>query len=457
MEQQGTLDTETPKRKHTEVTMASPSDTDSASPDAKKPYQPELEQFDLNAMPSDNASAADWGKYMVEQMSVLNRNIQALAQSANFAGDQASDALKEIGSVSTSVGKLTMKMMSMKNENASLKQQNSDLNEKILSLECYQRRNNLRFDGIREERYETDYDCYWKVVQVLNEIPEFQNCAENVRISRCHRVGPYIPNRIRPIIAHFHWFGDLNFILHHRGQLPHGVYVGEDYPDEIMDRRSHLRPIYKAAVNHPEFRGHVKMHRDQLIIKGKVYTIRPVDNLDQLPDALNLIKLCQKEDNNTIAFLGYGSPASNFNKAPFTIDNVRYVSNEQYACNQKALLFNDEVTARKIMNETSPYKIQKLGRQVKNVVQQQWEREGPKIVEKGAFAKFRQNDKQREWLLSTGEKTIVEASPSTFWGTGVRLSDNRALLPGQWSGQDHLGKILMRVRATLRSEIIQNA
>ncbi len=443
------------KRKHGEVTMASPG-SEASSPDSKKPNT-ELEALDISNQPSDDASAAEWGKYMVKQLMVINGNMLKIAQSSSFASDQASDALKEISSLSTSVGKITMKMMSVKNENASLKQQNIDLNEKILSLECYQRRNNLRFDGIREDRYETDFDCYWKVVQVLNQIPEFQNCAENVRISRCHRVGPYIPNRTRPIIAHFHWFGDLRFILHHRGHLPRGIYVGEDYPEEIMDRWAHLRPIYKAAVNHPEFRGQVTRRRDQLIIKGKVYTIRPVDNLDQLPDALNLVKLCQKEDDHTIAFLGYGSPASNFNKAPFTIDNVRYISNEQYACNQKALLFNDEVTAKKIMNETSPYKIQKLGRQVKNVIQQQWEREGPKIVEKGALAKFSQNEKQREWLLSTGDKTIVEASPSTFWGTGIRLSDNRALVPGQWNGQDHLGKILMRVRTRLRSEIIRNA
>ncbi len=360
---------DTPKRKHREVTMASPG-SETSSPDSKKPNA-DLEDLDIDNMPGGNASAAEWGKYMVDQLMIMNRNMQKIAQSSSFASDQASDALKEIGSVSASVGKMTMKMMAIKNENVSLKQQNTDLNEKFLSLECYQRRNNLRFDGIREERYETDHDCYWKVVQVLNQIPEFQNCAENVRISRCHRVGSYVPNRIRPIIAHFHWFGDLKFILHHKGQLPRGVYVSEDYPDEIMDRWSHLRPIYKAAVNHPEFRGKVTRHRDQLIIKGKVYTIRPVNNLDQLPDALNLVKLCQKEDEHTIAFLGYGSPASNFNKAPFTIDNVRYVSNEQYACNQKALLFNDEVTARKIMNETSPYRIQKLGRQVKNVVQQQ--------------------------------------------------------------------------------------
>ncbi len=73
------------------------------------------------------------------------------------------------------------------------------------------------------------------------------------------------------------------------------------------------------------------------------------------------------------------------------------------------------------------------------------------------MAKFRQNEKQPEWLLSTDEKKIVEASADKFWGTGIRLSDNRALLSGQWTGQDKMENVLMRVRSKLRSGIIQNA
>ncbi len=148
------------KRKHGDVSMASPG-SETSSPEPKRPNA-DLEELDIDNMPSGDASAAEWGKYMVDQLMIMNRNMQKIAHSSSFASDQAADALKEIGSVSTSVGKITMKMMSVKNENASLKQQNIDLNEKILSLECYQRRNNLRFDGIREERYESDYDCYWK-------------------------------------------------------------------------------------------------------------------------------------------------------------------------------------------------------------------------------------------------------------------------------------------------------
>ncbi len=330
------------------------------------------------------------------------------------------------------------------------------LHEKILSQECYARRENLRFDGIREQRGETDFDCYNKVVSVLQCIPELSQCAEFIRISRCHRVGPFVPNKTRPIIAHFHWYGDRNFILSRRSQLPTGVYVSEDYPDEIEDRWAHLRKIYATAKNHPEFRGQVKRRRDQLIIKGKVFTVRPINNLDELPEPLNPLKVCTREDDRTLAFLGWGAPTSNFHDAPFTIDNVKYCSSEQFMAKSKADLFGDEITAAKIMQETSPYKLKRLSDRVKNVVQQRWEQEGPKIAEKGALAKFEQNTKAREYQLSTGDKDIVEASPSRFWGCGFKLTDNRVLCPTQYIGQNMLGKVLMRVRQKIRSAIIAN-
>ncbi len=447
-------ETGTPKCKHNDVSMASPS-SDTSSPDAKRANQ--LEEFDLSQMPNDDASVGEWSKFMVKQLTVLNSNMQKIAHSSNFAADQASDAMKEISAVSTSMGKLTMKLVSLRNENVGLKKEVSDLNEKILSQEFYARRENLRFDGIREHKNETDFDCYNKVVQAIQCIPELNQCAEFVRISRCHRVGPFVPNQTRPIIAHFHWYGDRNLILSRRSQLPRGVYVSEDYPDEINDRWAHLRPIFSAAVKHPEFKGKVKRRRDQLIIKGKVYTVRPVNNLDELPEPLNPVKVCTCEDDQTLAFLGSGAPPSNFHDAPFTVDNTPFVNNEQYIQKGKADLFGDEVMAAKIMKETSPYKIKKLGDRVKNVIPQQWEQEGPKIAEKGALAKFRQNTKAREYLLSTGNKTIVEASADRFWGCGVKLSDNRVLCPGQYTGQNKMGKVIEKVRQTLRSEIIQNA
>ena len=97
----------------------------------------------------------------------------------------------------------------LEKENTLLRESNSDLNDKldllsVLKLKYHQRRNNLRFDGIDEAFGETNLDCY-RVIEVLQHIMD----TTNVRIARCHRLGPYRRNGTRLIIANFHWSSDI--------------------------------------------------------------------------------------------------------------------------------------------------------------------------------------------------------------------------------------------------------
>jgi predicted NAD-dependent protein-ADP-ribosyltransferase YbiA (DUF1768 family) len=41
---------------------------------------------------------------------------------------------------------------------------------------------------------------------------------------------------------------------------------------------------------------------------------------------------------------------------------------------------------------------------------------------------------------------LLEASPSTVWGTGKRLHEKDATTPGAWSGKNLMGNILMKIR-----------
>jgi ribA/ribD-fused uncharacterized protein len=71
----------------------------------------------------------------------------------------------------------------------------------------------------------------------------------------------------------------------------------------------------------------------------------------------------------------------------------------------------------------------------------------------GNLARFDQDPTLRETLLATGEKVIVEASPSDrIWGIGLSQDDPRALDPNQWRGTNWLGIALMQVRQTLRGD-----
>ena len=78
-----------------------------------------------------------------------------------------------------------------------------------------------------------------------------------------------------------------------------------------------------------------------------------------------------------------------------------------------------------------------------NVIQDNW-------------CKFSQNRDLREFLLSTGDSVLVEASPyDNIWGIRLAASSQEAQDPTQWRGQNLLGFALMEVRDELR-RVTQN-
>ena len=136
--------------------------------------------------------------------------------------------------------------------------------------------------------------------------------------------------------------------------------------------------------------------------------------------------------------------------AKFTVDGVEYATAEHYMMAQKAKLFNDEDSFQKIIASTNPNQAKKLGRGVKNYDGKIWEQHRFDIVVNGNIAKFSQNHSLQEFLLSTEDKILVEASPvDHIWGIGFAEQDAQANDPTQWQGLNLLGFALMQVREQL--------
>lgn len=115
---------------------------------------------------------------------------------------------------------------------------------------------------------------------------------------------------------------------------------------------------------------------------------------------------------------------------------------------QKALLFNDFGVAEQILNETDVRKIKALGRKVKDFDNELWDKHKEDFMYNACYAKFSQNDELKDFLLSTGNCEIVEASPvDNIWGIG--FSSDKAMENVDKWGQNLLGKILMKVREDL--------
>jgi len=137
--------------------------------------------------------------------------------------------------------------------------------------------------------------------------------------------------------------------------------------------------------------------------------------------------------------------------ALFRVDDVIYPTAEHFMMAEKARLFGDEETRAKILQARDPGAAKRLGRAVRNFDEERWNAARCEIVVRGNLAKFQQNPLLGEFLLGTGARVLVEASPvDRIWGIGLAADDPRAGDPEQWQGLNLLGFALMEVRDRLR-------
>ena len=89
--------------------------------------------------------------------------------------------------------------------------------------------------------------------------------------------------------------------------------------------------------------------------------------------------------------------------------------------------------------QARPGKCKGMGRRVK--LRPDWEQVKVGLMEEIVRAKFTQNEELKRLLLATGDKRLAEGNTwgDTFWGVDLRT--------GQ--GENHLGRILMKVRGEL--------
>lgn len=129
---------------------------------------------------------------------------------------------------------------------------------------------------------------------------------------------------------------------------------------------------------------------------------------------------------------------SNFFPAEVTYNGLTFQNNEAAFQAQKTFS-PEEQTA---FSDLDPRTAKRRGRHVR--LRTDWEDVKDGIMEDIVRAKFTQNPKLGEQLLSTGNAVLIEGNTwnDRYWGVDARSG----------AGKNHLGKILMKVRSELQKE-----
>jgi ribA/ribD-fused uncharacterized protein len=393
---------------------------------------------------------------LADTVTELKDEVTQMKNSIDFVSNGNEKIDKTVSDISLRFDRLELALNTADQKYNDLQMKCKQLHERIISMESQSRRDNLLIDGIPESgNKESSEDCLRLVRNFLQDHLKLQN-VENIRIVRCHRMGrpPSTgsgsgpQSRPRTIIMKFHWFGDRESVWQKRKLLKGTkLYLSEDYPSEISDRRKKLLPIMQAA-RRKGLTAFLNVDKLHIIGENDNRSVYGVDDLGRLPKDLDPKYVTTQRKDNYFYFFGFHCPLSNFHESPFVLEGRRFRWVEEYFFHKKAELLKDIAAMEKIRNAQSPAQCKGIGHSIKGDINI-WRRQEVQIMKKALQEKFGQNQDLKDYLLKTGEVQLAEASPTDkYWGTGVGLG--KEVVTHKWTGKNMLGKLLMELRTELK-------
>ncbi|KAK8840540.1 hypothetical protein M9Y10_030748 [Tritrichomonas musculus] len=129
----------------------------------------------------------------------------------------------------------------------------------------------------------------------------------------------------------------------------------------------------------------------------------------------------------------------------------KYSSLLHFTSAQKALLFNDYSSHKKIISTNNLQEISQISKHITNFDREKWDKISYKFAYEGNLYKFTQNDKLFETLLSSKPDSLfVCCDPNDpKYGIGLTLQDSKCRNPFEWKGHNLLGFQITKVRDIL--------
>ena len=393
---------------------------------------------------------------------IIDSSVKEALETIKNSVDDAIQSNPTIKNHSEQIDSLETENILLKSKVSVMEGEQKKLRSKLNQIENKSLQQCIIIKGIKEEEWEKEATSKNKIYKELSylvspdreikdkteELKYRLKLAKRLEIRSCKRLGKYNKDRSRPLSVELLRKEDMEYILTNKTKLRKGVYVDKEYPIEIERKRKILRPILTAAKKQEKFRKRCKMDKDELVIKGKHYS---VDTIDTLPRSLKPAKVSSRTNDTIYGYFGELNPLSNFHHAPFTVENTYYHCTEQLIQRKKAELFKDHAAVTKIMNAKTGFACKEAGRQVLHFKQEKWSKKAKSLCYDGIKQKYLENQTARRTLLSTKNKTIVECTKDSVWGCGRPLSDEACLDKSMWVNQGVMGEILESIRQELQT------
>lgn len=202
-------------------------------------------------------------------------------KACTFISDENDERRKELERTKAEVSKLRTDCTNMQTNTNYLRTRNSALEAKVTDLESRSMRDNLLFYGITERGQHEN--CEGLVKGVCIETLGLAE-ADNMTFDRVHRVGTFSKNKVRPIVAKFHYFREREIVRqkayeNNAALKRENLGIGQQWPSEVRETRKALFPIMQREKSQGNT---VKLVKDKLFVNDVEYRL-PHQQQPQVP------------------------------------------------------------------------------------------------------------------------------------------------------------------------------
>ena len=202
----------------------------------------------------------------------IEPRVTEVENSCSFISHENDDRKRELDRAKAEVDRLRSECISMQCDTNTLKEKNASLESKVIDLESRSMRDNLLFYGICEKGQQEN--CEESVKDVCYDYLDMQD-AGDLKFDRVHRVGTFSKNRVRPIVAKFHYFKDRETVRQRAYQYnaelkERNLGVCQQWPAEVRKTRKALFPIMQREKSHGK---QVKLVKDKLYVNDVEYKL----------------------------------------------------------------------------------------------------------------------------------------------------------------------------------------